>query len=177
MIILDSAANAIPAYNSVFGFWPIISYIVSAIICIFLGYIFNALIGAILSKLFSRFNSIFYRKNKKLSGAWTHIWHVDSTRFPKENTATLKLNQYRNIISANYKVKDVNGAEYTYAMKGKIDSDSYISGEWYDVYAGNTYHGTFMLYIDVNMDSMTGIWIGKSQDNKVKSGKWEWKRE
>jgi hypothetical protein len=62
-------------------------------------------------------------------------------------------------------------------MDGKIEDNNYIRGEWFDLYSGNTYHGTFLLSINVNMDSMEGIWIGTSQDSKVKVGKWEWKRE
>lgn len=176
MFLLDVTPILTPPSANVFGFWPVVGYILSALICIFLGYFLNPLMEPLVTKLFSKINSIIFRKNKKLKGKWKHVWHVDSARFPKANPADVTLKQFGNRVSSKYKVYDIEGKEYTYAMRGKIDSNNYVSGEWYDVYAGNTYHGTFMLFIDVNMDSMVGTWIGKSQDNKVKSGKWEWKR-
>jgi hypothetical protein len=61
-------------------------------------------------------------------------------------------------------------------MNGKIIDNRYIEGEWFDKYDGNTYHGTFLLSIDVNMNKLEGNWVGTAKFNHVKSDKWIWNR-
>ena len=165
--------------NPYFGFWPIVSYFLAAIIGVVIGVIFSPMIENFITWILSKtFLKYFFRKKKTIDGIWTHDWYVDSARFDTINTSkNVRLKKIGRKVFAKYNVTDKSGEVYTYIMNGKIDSDNYITGDWYDINAGNTYYGTFQLHININVNSMSGFWIGKSQDQKVKSGKWEWLRE
>ncbi|MBP9152328.1 MAG: hypothetical protein KBF73_08605 [Flavobacteriales bacterium] len=158
--------------------WAVFRYLGTAIIGILLGIILTPLFESKIHKFLSKINTALFRQTKQLGGIWTHHWHVESSRFPEVNTTTaMTLKQVGKHISARYVISNNSGDEFTYIMDGKIENNTFVSGAWYDLYNGNTYHGTFLLHIDINMNSMKGIWVGTSQDTKVKSGEWIWERD
>ena len=176
--MIDTVKTVSSNYSSIIGVWPFMGYFISALICILLGSILSPIIDPFTNKFYAWINSAIFRKSKKLSGQWTHNWHVVSKRFPPENiTKNVTIKQFGNRISAKYIVSDINGKEYTYFIKGIIEDNNFVRGEWFDLFSGKTYNGTFLLSIDVNMDRMEGLWIGTSEESKVKDGKWEWTRE
>jgi len=122
-------------------------------------------------------NFLSISSNYKISGTWTHTWYVESNNFPRENISQeVKVKQFRRRILAIYTVRDKQQNQYTYQMSGTIHKEQMIIGKWKDIKSGHRYYGCFQLYIDVNENTMHGFWIGLSNDNHIKSNKWEWKR-
>jgi hypothetical protein len=165
--------------STYFSFLAIISYLVAAIIGVIVTLIFSPFFESIATYIAAKtFLRFIFRRKKGIGGIWNHDWFVDSARFDSVNKSqNVKLKKIGNKVFAKYRVTAKDKKVYTYIMNGVIDGDNYITGKWYDLNAGNTYHGAFQLHINVNMDSMSGYWIGKSQDQKVKSGRWEWYRQ
>jgi|GEM_PF-1991804 len=174
--IIDSLNQDKSNPMSPFSINSIIGYLLSGIVGLFIGITYSLFIEAEVHKFISKRLPKLLRKRKTLTARWEQNWHVTSSSFPAENKSEVNLKQRRNHVFGNFSVINNEGKQYTYYMSGKVRDDRYIEGEWYDEYQGHTYYGTFLLSIDVNMDSLKGYWVGSTKDNSVKSDRWEWKR-
>ena len=127
----------------------------------------------------SRLDFLGIRSGSNIAGKWSHTWYVSSNEFESSNSSSnseVLVRQFGRRVFATYDARTSNGKLYTYQLIGKVDKDRYLTGVWRDSRKGNFYHGAFQLAIKVNMETMTGSWIGFSKDGNVKSGAWEWER-
>jgi len=105
-----------------------------------------------------------------LSGLWDQTWSVTSRRYPKQNGDRVTLVQYGTTIISTH-----TAGNRTYLVEGTIEGQ-FVTGTWRDTQGGVAYHGTFQLAISPNEEAMEGKWVGFSEDNSVKCGKWLWQR-
>ncbi len=162
--------------NSPFSLNSLIGYMLSGIFGLIIGVSYSMFIESKVRNFLSKTLPKLFRKKLTLDGKWEQNWFVESTSFPKENKSEVILKQRNNKVSGSFEVEDNNNIKYKYFMSGAIKNNQYIEGEWYDQYDGNTYHGTFLLSIDINMNKLTGNWIGTARGNNVKSDKWIWNK-
>jgi hypothetical protein len=165
--------------NKLFSSLNIGNWILGSVVCILLTVIFSPYLESQFQTLVVRLLGWLQISSKhKLSGKWTHTWHVQSDSFASINIVkSVEIKQFRNRIYAKYKVLDNNEKEYTYHVLGRLRNGQVITGTWRDVQAGNRYYGCFQLFVDVNENQLNGYWTGISNKERIKSGKWEWVRE
>lgn len=163
--------------NSPFSLNSFVGYIISGVVGLLIGVTYSLFIESVVRKFLSKTLPKIVRKKLTLDGLWEQNWYVNSKSFPVVNKSEIQLKQRKNRVSGNFEVVDNNQVTYRYFMRGTIKDNQYLEGEWYDTYDGNTYHGTFLLSIDINMNKLTGNWIGIAKGNNVKSDKWIWNRK
>ena len=164
---------------SVFSMANIWGWILSSLTCILLTVFFYPYLDNQFQSFIVRMLGFLRISSKhRLSGKWMHIWHVNSDSFLHENIVeSVEIKQFRNRVFAQYEVLDKNNKKYTYQMLGRIKNDQTITGTWKDVQSGNRYYGCFQLFVNINEDKLQGYWTGISNQEKIKSGKWEWTRK
>jgi len=157
----------------------ILGWILSSLVCVILTVlIYPYLEDRFQSFVVKKLNFLNISAGHKVAGFWTHRWHVNSQNFePINEVKNVEIKQFRKHIFAQYNVTDKKNKTYTYQMLGTVDKDQLITGTWKDIEKGNRYHGCFQIFIDINEQSMIGYWTGLSQEQKIKSDKWEWLRE
>jgi len=167
------------AEQQIFTFYNIIGWILNSIVCILLTVFIYPYLDNWFQEVTVRCLSwLPFSSKHKLSGRWTHCWHVASDSFPELNEVKeVEIKQFRNWIWSKYQVVDKKGKLYDYQIWGRIKNDMTVTGTWRDMKSGNRYYGCFQLYIDFNENKMSGFWTGVSNSEKIKSGRWEWTRE
>ncbi len=174
-----SAKDSTSVLSQTFTMPNILGWVLSSLVCVILTVlIYPYLENWFQTFIIKRLNFLNISLGHKIAGTWTHYWHVESKNFePINEVKKVRIKQFRKRFFAQYVVKDKKGKEFTYQMLGKVENDQVITGIWRDIESGNRYHGCFQLFIDINEQTMTGYWLGTSNEQKIKSGKWEWTRE
>lgn len=154
-----------------------------------ISYVYAGIIGIILTEIYHRFLSpkiekfLYYwwprnfRKKISLAGKWEQTMYIDGENYYDKSTSTIFLKQRRNVITGKFEITNKSGRKLSYFISGKIINNSYIEGEWYNVFSGHNYYGNFLLSIEINMQSFSGFWTGTTSNNKVKNGKWIWHKK
>jgi len=150
--------------------------IIGAVLSIILYPVLNPLIETpiqkFLSKLFGSKSRRLFRTKTTLKGEWIQCWIVKGSKnFPEKNEATIKLYQFGKLIHGEAK-----HSKGSFIVRGTIENEKHLTGIWEDKVKGNTYSGSFQLYIHKYSNHMTGKWLGFSESNKIREGDWLWKR-
>lgn len=111
-----------------------------------------------------------------LSGHWVQDWHVQSSRYKKQNPSPAEIAQIGDKFYATAVAKPVSTEEgRPFIIEGEIEGRC-VTGRWFDSAKGATYFGAFQLVIDLVPNRMKGQWIGFSHSGAIKSGEWTWER-
>lgn len=123
--------------------------------------------------LATRLSSPFgLRTSSSLTGIWRQNWQVDGRAELVHPDPTLKLEQFGKSLVGHF---TYDGRPYK--LRARIENNTFISGIWFDQAAGQTYHGTFQLRIEVDQKEVNGKWIGFSKSlNAFNTGTWCWSR-
>ena len=116
-----------------------------------------------------------WMKNEMFGGVWKQTWHVQSERYPPKNENLIEIRRFLNHFASSHISKTNAGRQIEYFAHGSIVDNRYVVGRWYDRVSGG-YYGSFMLYISPTREEASGIWIGVSSEQRVKSGDWFWEK-
>lgn len=117
-------------------------------------------------------NPLGLKKSSSLTGEWKQDWQIDGRPEISHPDAALQLTQFGKSLVGNF---TYDGRPYR--LRARIENNTYISGTWFDVIAGQTYHGVFQARIEVDQRAINGKWIGFSQNlNTFNTGPWKWVR-
>lgn len=149
----------------------ILGAIASLILSLIFTPIFQDRVTDFLVEHLSRFS--FIRKKTSLTGSWTQDWQVDGRESIAHQEPELELKQLGHSLVGKFKF---SGREYR--LRAKIENGIYVSGTWFDLYEGPTYHGTFQARIKIDGHSVAGKWIGFSSTlSSINTGDWLWQRD
>jgi hypothetical protein len=70
---------------------------------------------------------------------------------------------------------NLTGSSHWYRIHGKLDRETYLTGEWETKLYRNIYHGAFQFILAPAGDSMKGKWIGFNSHGYINHGPWEWR--
>jgi hypothetical protein len=62
-------------------------------------------------------------------------------------------------------------------LRGTIKDNRYFTGIWFHPVRRSHHHGAFELLLNVDGESMDGLWLGYSETkNTIQTGRWAWRR-
>src|ERR1700712_2131259 len=117
--VINNVAEALFTRNNIMGWF------LSSFVCVLLTVFFYPYLDSwFQSTIVRALGSLNISSKHRLSGKWTHYWHVKSESFPAINEIkSVEIKQFRNLIFAQYDVLDNGQRLNTYRIIGRIKND------------------------------------------------------
>lgn len=115
-------------------------------------------------------------RQRPFSGLWEVTWHVDSARFPPENTDQVYVRRLFSNITFTTTAVLLDGSTERCVFIGKL-VDKTVTGRWYNPFdQGRTYYGAFQFRLHAGLRRADGSWIGWRNDGTVQAQEMSLKR-
>lgn len=117
---------------------------------------------------FVRWFSFVYPQ-KPFDRAWLVTWHVESSRFPPQNSDTVIVHRFFKQVTFRTTAHLSDGETEDCIFIGKLHHGR-LTGRWYNpADEDHGYYGVFQMQLHPGLRQAEGAWAGFSKDGKIQS--------